>query len=102
MDLQNYQPFLRGYTQLKIPIVGDDGMPTWPELFPISKIDEMRETVGARHFSSQMMLEYIAMERARLNPGALKFYDGEFDSRTAQIKSSEFRVRLIKSLNFAI
>ncbi len=31
------------------------------------------------------MLEYISEEKCRLDPGALRFYDGEFDLRTAQI-----------------
>jgi len=36
-----------------------------------------------------MMLEYISLDAARLDPGALRFYDGEFDSRTAQIEFAE-------------
>jgi len=78
-------PFLTNYRQLKIPIVDDSGASAWPELFPISKIDELRNTVGARHFSAQMMLEYISPDRARIDPGALKFYDGEFDVRSGKI-----------------
>lgn len=92
-NFENSTPFLRGYKELKIPIADSDGLPEWPELFPIEKIDEMRETVGLRHFSSQMMLEYISEDKARLEPGALVFYDGEFDHRTATIKFSDFRVQ---------
>lgn len=84
--MQEQQPFLRGYEQLKIPIVDDDGVPAWPELFPIEKIDQMRDTVGDRHFSSQMMLEYLSTERARLDPGALRFYEGEFNSHKASLE----------------
>ncbi len=91
--MDNQTPFLRGYEQLKIPIVDGDGNPAWPELFPIEKIDEMRETVGPRHFSSQMMLEYMAVERARLDPGAMKFYDGDFDARTGKIQHSTFNTQ---------
>lgn len=65
-----------------------DGAPVWPELFPIEKIEQLREIVGPRHFSSQMMLAYVSEDKARLDPGALHFYDGEFDCRTATIKSS--------------
>lgn len=85
---QNFQfstPFLRGYKQLRIPIVDTDGVPAWPELFPLEKVDELRDIVGPRHFSSQMMLEYINEEKARLDPGALRFYDDEFDVRTAKL-----------------
>lgn len=45
----------------------------------------MRETVGRRHFLSQMMLEYVDLDKSRLDPGALHFYDAEFDERTARI-----------------
>ncbi len=76
---------------MKIPIVDEDGNPVWPELFPLEKIDEMRNTVGPRHFSSQMMLEYVATERARLDPGAIKFYEGEFDARCARLEIGDWR-----------
>ena len=78
-------PFLRGYRELKIPVISGDGTPVWPELFPISRIDEMRRAVGARYFSAQMMLEFVAPERARLDPDALHLYDDAFDVRTARI-----------------
>ncbi len=78
-------PFLRGYKILRIPIVDADGVSAWPELFPISRIDEMRRTVGARHFSGQMMLEFVSPDRARLDPDSLQFYDDEFDVRMARI-----------------
>lgn len=78
-------PFLSGYKILKIPIVDSAGNPAWPELFPVKKIAQMQETVGKRHFSAQMMLEFISPERARLDPGGLLFYDEEFDSRSAKI-----------------
>ena len=78
-------PFLLGYKLLKIPIINAVGEPAWPELFPVSRIEELRITVGPRHFSSQMMLECTPLERARLDPGGLIFYDDEFDVRMAQI-----------------
>ncbi len=78
-------PFLRGYKQLRIPIVDNDGNPAWPDVFPMEKIEELRQTVGARHFSAQMMLNYVAADRTRLDPGALHVYDHEFDVRTGRI-----------------
>ena len=78
-------PFLSGYKLLKIPIVSTDGTPAWPELFPPERIAMLRETVGHRHFSSQMLLEFVSPERARLDPGGLHFYSDEFDARTARI-----------------
>ncbi len=83
-------PFLRGYKLLKIPIVSATGTPAWPELFPLSRIEDLRETVGARHFSSQMMLECTPLERARLDPGGVKFYESEFDPLVARI--GEFHI----------
>ena len=59
-------PFLSGYKVLKIPIVNADSTPTWPEMFPVSRIVNLQETVGMHHFSSQMMLECTPLERARL------------------------------------
>ena len=78
-------PFLRGFKTLKIPIVDDVGAPAWPELFPLDKIDSLRDTVGARYFASQMLLQPMPMERIRLDPGAMHFYDDEFDARNARI-----------------
>lgn len=81
-------PFLRGYQQLKIPIIDEIGTPAWPELFPISEIEKIRDTVGPRHFSAQMMLEYISTEKLRLDPGALRFYTGNIDFRTAKLTTN--------------
>lgn len=78
-------PFLRGYKQLRIPIVDDGGNPEWPSVFPLEKIDEMRIAVGARHFAAQMMLRPMNDEQARLDAAALHLYTAEFDPRTARI-----------------
>ncbi len=78
-------PFLSGYRKLKIPIVDADGKPAWPELFPIERIEEVRKTVGDRYFSAQMMLTFVAPDRARLDPDSLHLYDADFDGRSAKI-----------------
>lgn len=85
---QNFQfstPFLRGYKELRIPVLNSHGISAWPELFPLEKIEEMRDIVGPRHFSSQMMLEYVSEDKARLDPGALHFYDYNFDANNAKL-----------------
>ena len=84
-NFQNSIPFLRGYKQLKIPIIDSAGNPAWPEMFPVEKIYELKDIVGPRHFSAQMMLEYVSEERAQLDPGAVHFYSDEFDAQTARI-----------------
>lgn len=84
-NFNNSIPFLIGYKQLKIPIIDDAGNPAWPEVFPIQKIQELQQIVGPRHFSAQMMLEYVAEEHICLDPGALHFYDYDFDNRTGRL-----------------
>ena len=78
-------PFLRGFKTLKIPIVDADGHPVWPEIFPFSAIESLRDTVGARHFASQMMLNPVPPDRIRLDPGAMHFYDEAFNPNNARI-----------------
>ena len=72
---------------MKIPIIDNDGKPAWPELFSLEKINELKNIVGPRHFSAQMMLEYVPEERICLDPGAINFYDEDFDVRLARIGS---------------
>ncbi len=78
-------PFLSGYSELKIPILDSDGNSAWPAFFPVEKIVEIRKTVGERHFSGQMMLEFVSPDRVRLDPGLIHFYEDEFDTHTARI-----------------
>ncbi len=78
-------PFLRGYKTLRIPITDEAGVPAWPELFPPDRIRALRDAVGSRHFSAQMMLTFVPPDRARLDPDALVLYDDAFDVRNAKI-----------------
>ena len=78
-------PFLSGYTELKIPILDSSGNSAWPAVFPPDKIEQIRQTVGERHFSAQMMLNYVSPEKIRLDPGTIHFYEDEFDVHTARI-----------------
>jgi predicted phage terminase large subunit-like protein len=84
-NFNNSIPFLQGYKYLKIPIMDNAGNPAWPEMFPVDKIHELETIVGPRHFSAQMMLEYVAEERVRLDPGAVHFYDQEFEWQYVRI-----------------
>ena len=54
-------------------------------MFPVQSIVELQSTVGARHFASQMMLNPISPERIRLDPGAIHFYDDDFNPQNAHI-----------------
>ena len=84
-NFNNSIPFLRGYKQLKIPIMDNAGNPAWPEVFPIEKIRELEEIVGGRHFSAQMLLEYVSEDRIHLDPGAVKFYCDDFNQNLCRI-----------------
>jgi hypothetical protein len=83
--MKNQEAFLAGYRLLKIPIADENGNPAWPELFPLSRIEKLRETTGPRHFASQMMLEPKSIDRARLDARAIRFYHDEFDARNARL-----------------
>ena len=88
-NFDNSTPFLKGYKQIKIPIVDNAGKPAWPEMFPIEKIHELENAVGPRHFSAQMMLEYVPEEQIYLDPGAINFYCDNFDNHFARIAEHE-------------
>jgi hypothetical protein len=83
--MKNQQAFLAGYRHLRIPVVDENGAPEWKEKFPTERIDELRAAAGARHFASQMMLDPAPIERARLDAGALHFYDAEPDMQSARL-----------------
>lgn len=61
------------------------GNPAWPDMFPLQKISELKDTVGERHFLAQMMLDYVPQERICLDPGAVHFYDDDFDIHVCRI-----------------
>lgn len=84
-NFDNSTPFLNGYKQIKIPIIDNAGNSAWPEVFPVEKIHELENIVGPRHFSAQMMLEYVPDEQVYLDPGAINFYSDNFESRFARI-----------------
>lgn len=70
---------------MEIPIIDSDGNAVWPELFPLDKIDEIRKTVGERHFSAQMMLKYVPSDKIRLDPGGIHIYDDDFNQNLCSI-----------------
>jgi hypothetical protein len=83
--MKNQDAFLNGYKLLKIPIINANGTAEWPELFPLEKIDKIRNTVGDRHFSTQMLLNPMSSDKTRLNASAIKFYNDDFDRDRATI-----------------
>ena len=73
--------FLAGWRQLKIPLVQPSGQSAWPERFPLSRIETLRQSSGRRKFESQMMLQPVPITDSRLDVSRLHFYDGELDYR---------------------
>lgn len=88
-NFKNSTPFLRGYKLMRIPIIDAAGNSAWPEMFPMARIDFIRDTVGPRHFAAQMMLDFIPATRVRLEPGALVMYDAELDIGTGRMGEFE-------------
>ena len=74
-----------GYKKFLLPILNPDGTSAWPEKFPVDKIIEIRNTVGEHHFMSQMMLDFIPLEKVRLDPGRIQIYNAEFNQLNAKI-----------------
>ncbi len=75
------RPFLEGFSRLVMPILNAKNESCWPERFPISRINELRERTGPAKFSSQMMLEPIRDDELRLDPSRLLRYDNEIQYR---------------------
>lgn len=76
--------FLRGFADLRIPLLDTHGKSAWPDRFPQHTIDKIRSAAGPARFASQMMLVPTAVFDARLNPALLRFYDADIDYREAQ------------------
>jgi hypothetical protein len=53
----------------------EDGVPTWPDKFPMEKIAQIRAATGEAMFASQMMLVPAGLRRGRFDPAGLEFYD---------------------------
>ena len=74
MDDDFDEAFLSGFDVLRIPVI-ENGIPTWEEKFPISKIEELKKRVGAKKFSSQMMLCPVDTTQGRFDIKKLQFYN---------------------------
>ena len=75
--------FLTGYRRLVVPIMDATGRSAWPERFPRSEIEALRDRTGPRHFTRQMLLQPVSDEAARLDPRAMVRYAEEPDYREA-------------------
>jgi hypothetical protein len=76
-EIGEHSAFLDGFQRLEVPIVNEKGESSWPERFPIHKIEELRSRTGPNKFESQMLLRPRNQVEARLNPDLLRSYDNE-------------------------
>ncbi len=70
-------PFLRGFDELRIPVLDNATRPTWPERFSLEKIKEIRIRSGNRKFSSQMLLQPVTLSEGILNPNHFNIYQND-------------------------
>ena len=71
------QIFLEGFDRLVIPLLDEHGVSRWPERFPESSIELLRQQTGPAKFQSQMMLRPSEDEDVRLDPKSLIRYENE-------------------------
>ncbi len=70
-------PFLADCARLALPILDAAGNSRWPERFTPHEIQALRRRVGPSKFLSQMMLQPVSPEAARLDPAELGRYSDE-------------------------
>lgn len=66
-----------GFDRLEIPLLDAEGGSSWPEKFPLPRIEAIRARSGPNKFASQMMLRPANLAEGRLDPDLLGVYDGE-------------------------
>lgn len=69
--LSKEQPFLIDATRLEIPILNENGQSAWAERFSLSTIENIKKQTGPLKFASQMMLQAVSLDQARLDADLL-------------------------------
>ncbi|WP_240791166.1 phage terminase large subunit [Roseomonas sp. AR75] len=75
--------FLAGCRRLVLPLLDGEGRSAWPERFPEEAVAKLRDRVGPLAFRRQMLLQPVAEEAARLDPGLIARYAAEPEYREA-------------------
>ena len=70
------KPFLAGFDLLKIPVI-ENGKSVWEKKFSLEKIEELKNRVGMKKFSSQMLLIPVDANEGRFDVNKLKFYNSD-------------------------
>ncbi len=72
--IYNTKGFLKGYQELKMPVLDKEGRSAWPERFAPEDIERIRLSTGPNKFRSQMLLEPVNIADGRLDPDLLQIY----------------------------
>ncbi len=73
--------FLHGYARLEIPLLDRAGVSAWPDRFDAAAVAKLRRRVGPRRFASQMQLQPVEEDAARLDPALMIPYRDVLDLR---------------------
>ena len=76
-EIGEERAFLEGFRRLELPLLDAQGNSAWPERFSPARIEAIRRRSGPGKFESQMMLRPRNLANGRLDPGALRCYQGE-------------------------
>jgi hypothetical protein len=76
-DPDHPDAFLKGFVELRLPVVDETGTYAWPEKFGPEKCLDLRARVGGSLFDSQMMLNPTALTTCILDPALIPLYDTE-------------------------
>jgi hypothetical protein len=69
--------FLDGFQRMELPLLNSSGNSQWPERFPKTRIEAIRDRSGPNKFKSQMLLQPVNIVDSRLDPDRLTRYDDE-------------------------
>lgn len=78
-EIGEARAFLEGFRRLELPLLDAEGNSAWPERFSRSRIEDIRRRSGPAKFESQMMLRPRNFAIGRLDPDALRCYQGELN-----------------------
>ncbi|MCL2672919.1 MAG: phage terminase large subunit [Alphaproteobacteria bacterium] len=67
--------FLRGYQQLKLPVLDKSGQSVWPQRMPLRFLEDLKRRSGPLKFMSQMMLHPVSYAKSRLDRERVRYYD---------------------------
>ena len=70
-------PFLYGFNRLKIPVIDKDRNSAWVERFSDEQIKLLKIRHGKQKFASQMLLQSVNPNEARLSADKIKTYDSD-------------------------